>query len=259
MEEPANIQKLLALRKLTRLMSDLLRGQMKEYLSTLAPLLRPKVVFGDYIQGDTKEMVKGADKAFNELQSLYETVASGKPFFLTKELKPPFEIISSAIEFTPMEYNHRIDTDRGSKTVTVTKPLKWVLNYAGFTPGRLGGLLADRGRNADEVQTFLLHFLVMQIVVARQTGITKIFDALHFPFSIGYQDEFGKLPLTFISSSVSTQLPPDAVILQSTELSGMDAFEEIVNLEDIARIRNPLKEQLLGMATEQVGGPTISE
>jgi hypothetical protein len=253
--EEANIQRLLALRKLTRLMSDLLRGQLKEYLATLAPLLRPKMVFGEYIQGGAKEMVKGADKAFAELQGLYEGVAGGKPFFLSKELKPPFEIISAAIEFTPTEYDHHIETGKGSKAVTVTKPLKWVLNYAGFTPARLGRLLADRGRNADEVQAFLLHALVMHIVVSRQTGIAKILDALHFPFSTGYQDEFGKLPLTFISSSVSTHLPPDEVILQSTELSGMDAFEEIVNLDDIARIANPMKEQLLRLAEEQVGNP----
>src|ERR1700759_4722111 len=136
MQKSTDVQKLLMLRKLTRSMSDLLRNQMKEYLSTLAPLLRPRVVFGDYIQGGPKEPVKGADKAFSELQSLYESVAAGKPFFLTKELKPPFEIISSAIEFTPMEYRHRIDTDRGSKMVVVNKPLKWVLNYGGFTLAR---------------------------------------------------------------------------------------------------------------------------
>lgn len=245
MEERNDIQKLLVLRKLTRAISDLLRGQMKEYLSTLAPLLRPKIVLGDYVQGSTKELVKSADKAFKELQSVYETVATAKPFFLSKELKPPLEIISTTIEFTPMEYSHVIQTDSGSKTVTVTSPLKWVLNYSGFTAGRLRELLADRGRNVSEVQAFVIHYLVMHIVVSKQAGITKIFDALHFPFSTGYSQEFGDLPLTFISSSVSTALPADDVILQSTEVSGMDAFEEVVNLDDIQKIREPLKEQLL--------------
>ncbi|MFP5261311.1 MAG: hypothetical protein ACLGJB_05330 [Blastocatellia bacterium] len=253
MEERNDIQRLLVLRKLTRSISDLLRGQMKEYLSTLAPLLRPKVVLGDYIQGSTKELVKNADKTFKELQSVYEAVATAKPFFLSKELKPPLEILSSAIEITPMGYSHVIQTEGGSKTVTITSPLKWVVNYSGFTPGRLSELLADRGRNLGEVQTFIIHYLVMHIVVSKQPGITKIFDSLHFPFSTGYSQEFGDLPLTFISSSVSTALPPDEVILQSTEVSGTDAFEEVVNLDDIQRIREPLKEELLELVRSHSG------
>jgi hypothetical protein len=32
--------------------------------------------------------------------------------------------------------------------------------------------------------------------------------------------------------------------MESTEISGMDAFEEIVNIADITRLRDPLKEQL---------------
>jgi len=247
MEERNDIQKLLVLRRLTRGISDLLRGQMKEYLSTLAPLLRPKVVFGDYIQGSTKELVKGADKTFKELQVIYENVASANPFFLSKELKPPLDITSSAIEITPMEYYYVVQTTNESKTVTVTSPLKWVLNYSGFAPGRLSELLADRGRNVGVVQAFIVHYLVMHTVVTKQPGITKIFDALHFPFSTGYSKELGELPLTFISSSVSTMRPPDDLILESTEVSGTAAFEEVVNLDDIQKIREPFKEQLLDL------------
>jgi hypothetical protein len=247
MQQREDIEKLLTLRKLTRSISDLLRNQMKEYLSTIAPLLRPKIILGDYIQGSTKDLVKGADKVFKELQGTYESVAGQKPFFLSKELKPPFEIISSAIEMTPMEYNHLIKTDKESKMVKVASPLKWVLNYSGFTPSRLRELLSDRGRNASEVQSFVLHYLVMNIVVSKQTGVTRIFDALHFPFSTGYSEEFGGLPITFISSSVSTSLPADDVILQSTEISGTDAFEEVVNPEDIMKISDSLKEQLLDL------------
>jgi hypothetical protein len=34
------------------------------------------------------------------------------------------------------------------------------------------------------------------------------------------------------------------VIIESTELSGSDAFEEVVSLDDVAKLRNPLKDQL---------------
>ena len=46
-----SIQSLLVLRKLTRAMADAVRAQMTEYLATLAPLLRPQMVLGDYVRG----------------------------------------------------------------------------------------------------------------------------------------------------------------------------------------------------------------
>jgi hypothetical protein len=85
---------------------------------------------------------------------------------------------------------------------------------------------------------------MMHTVILKQTGISRILDALHFPIITERSPEFGDLPLTYISSSISTTLLPDDVIMESTEISGMDAFEEIVNIADITRLRDPLKEQL---------------
>ncbi|MEJ7712134.1 MAG: hypothetical protein WKF84_20310 [Pyrinomonadaceae bacterium] len=62
MEDGFSIQKLLTLRKVTRAVSDTLRAQMKEHLTTLAPLLRPKAVLGDYIQSSAKESARGGEK-----------------------------------------------------------------------------------------------------------------------------------------------------------------------------------------------------
>lgn len=245
MEEHYTTQRLLVFRKLTRAIADLLRGQMKEYLSTLGPLLRPKIVLGDYIESGAKEPAKGADKAFKELQSLYESVAMTKPFNLSKELKPPIEIISAALDITPMEYTYTAKTERESKTVTITSPLKWALNYSGFAPDRLKRLIAESNRSTDELQRFILHYLVMHIVVSQQTGVAQILHALHFPLSSDRAPEFGALPITYISSSVSTIRPPDDVIIENTEISGMNAFEEVVSIDDIAGLQDPLKEQLI--------------
>lgn len=245
MEESYDIQRLLVLRKLTRAIADLLRGQMKEYLSTLAPLVRPRAVLGDYVQGSTRETSKIADTAFKELQSVYETVARAAPFNLSGELKPPIEIISTALEMTPMEYSYEAQTERESKSVTVVSPLKWILTYSGFAPGRLKELLRDRGRAGEDVQSFVLHYLVMHVVLLKQSGVMEILDALHFPVSTGHEADFGQLPITYISSAISTVRPPDSVIIESTEISGMDVFEEIVSLDDIAALRDPLKQRLM--------------
>lgn len=245
MDESFDTKKLLVLRKLTRSISDLLRGQMRDYLTTLAPLLRPKTVLGDYIQSTTKESGRNADQAFKELQSLYEKIASATPYRLKPELKPPVEIINSSLEMTPKEYRYTAKTEDESKNVTITSPLKWVLNYSGFNPGRLTEMLSHRDRNSEQVRQHLLHHLVMHIVVTKQTGVTQILDALQFPIGTEYSPALGELPITYVSSTISTIRPPDHVIIENTEISGMDAFEEVINLSDIAEMQNPLKDRLI--------------
>jgi hypothetical protein len=254
MEEGYSIQELLVLRKLTVTISKLLSEQLRDYLTTLAPLLRPKAVLGGYIQSSAKEQTRaGAERAFKELQSLYEQVAGAKPFNLPTELKPPIEILSTALEFTPLEYAHvaRGGDDDG-KTVTVTSPLRWVLNYSGFTLGRLKELVADRNRSGKELREYLLHYLVMQVVLSKQSGVTRILETLHFPVSTENRlPELGGLPITHISSSITTLLPPDNVIIESTEISGRNVFEEVINIEDIVKLRDPLRERLIEVVRNQ--------
>jgi hypothetical protein len=251
MDESYSTKRLLVLRKLTRAVADLLRGQLKDYLATLSPLLRPRAVLGDYVQGATKETVKGSEAAFKELQSLYETVAGSKPFNLPRELKPPLEVLSSGLEITPTEYAHAARTDRESKTVTVTSPLQWVLSFSGYAPKRLNELRAERSPTGNDVQQFVLHYLMLHAVMTRQTGVTKILEALHFPVSSGRLPALGDLPVVFITCTVATVRPPDDVIIESTEISGMDAFEEVVDVGRMLAMRDPLHERLLEIVKSQ--------
>jgi hypothetical protein len=252
MDERYSIQNLLALRKLTRGMADLLRGQMKELLSTLAPLFHPKVVFGNYVDSESYGSSRTGEKAFKEFRELYHTVAQSRPYNLPLEFKSPLEVINPQLEMTPLEYTHVATIGNESKTITVTSPLKWVLTYGGFSPGRLKTLLAERKRTGDELQQFVLHYLMMHIVVSKQVGVSQILKDLHFPLSSERSPEFGDLPITYVSSAVSTMRPPDDVIVESTEVSGMSVFEEIAQLEDVEKLRDPLKEQLLEIKSSYV-------
>jgi hypothetical protein len=245
MDDTFNTQKLLLLRKLTRAVVDLLRGQLKEYLSTLGPLLKPQIVLGDLVAGGPKEGVRDTEKAFKDLQTAFETVAPTRPFNLPTELKRPVEISSSVLEFAPVEYTHPAKTNGETKSVAVTSPLKWSLNYTGFGPRRLHELLTAKSRSLESIQEFVLHTVLLQVVLARQPGITKILEAVHFPVSTNKRPEFGDLPLTFITSSVSTVRPPDEVIIESTEISGLNAFEEVVSVADITGLNDRLRDQLL--------------
>jgi hypothetical protein len=75
MEERYNTEQLLSLRKATRAIADLLRGQMREYLSTLAPLFHPKTVLSNYVEGPSYDVSRVGEKAFKELQEQYLAIA----------------------------------------------------------------------------------------------------------------------------------------------------------------------------------------
>lgn len=253
MEERYSTERLLVLRKLTRAIADLLRGQLKDHISTLAPLMHPKSVLGNYVGSQAHEVSRTGEKAFNELRERYQAIVQSKRFNLPPDFKSPLEVISPQLEMTPVEYEYVVTDGGQSKTVRVTSPLKWALSYAGFAPARLPTLLTDKRSGRDDLQQFVLHSLMMAAVVSRQTGICQILETLHFPLSIDNYEPAGNLPVCYISSSVSTGRPPDNVIIESTEISGMDVFEEIVNIEDVARLRDPLKERLSTLIQDYVG------
>jgi hypothetical protein len=245
MDEPYSTKKLLVLRKLTRAVADFLRGQVRDYLATLAHLLRPRNVLGEFIEGYGRDSVPGATKAFKELQTIFEGIAPAKPFNLEKELKPPIEIVSSALETAPLDYVHLARKDKDTKPVTITCPFVWVLSYSGYGPRRLREVLADRIRAGDHVKEYVVHALVMHLMLSRQTGVTRVMHDLRFPITSARRDLFHGLPVPYISAAISTVRPPDDVIIENTEVSGMDAFEEVINVEQIPRLRDPLKERLM--------------
>jgi hypothetical protein len=246
MDERYSTKRLLVLRKLTRAIADLLRGQLTEYLATLSYLFRPRTLLGEFVQSGTKETVPGAEKAFKDLQRLYEAVAVPKPFYLPEELTPPVEIVSPAVDLSPVEYGYLAKAGGQSKRVAITSPLRWVLHYAGYSPRRLWDVMADAKRTVEQVQEVVIHGLVMNLMVTRQPGLVKILEGLHFSLQpVRREDLYYGLPLPSLGCAVTTVRPPDEVILESTELSGMGAFEEVVNPEEIDRMRDPFKERLL--------------
>ena len=241
---------LLAHRKLTRGMGQILSEQLLAYVTTLTPLFRQRDVFGAHIQGGSGP-VKGADQALKQLQSLYEKVAYAAPFHLDGNLQSPLMQQTPSLELSPWEYVHVAKAGGESKTVTVTCPFKSIVTYLGYAPRRLQALLNERNRNNGELQAFVLHYLAMHVVVATQPSLTQLFDTLHFPLASGHLNDFGSLPITYIGSAVSTSLPSDELVIESTEMSGMDAFEEIVNTEDVDKMRDPLKERLVELVKSQ--------
>jgi hypothetical protein len=241
---------LLVLRKLTRAIADVVRAQMTEYLATLAPLMRPKMILGEHVEDGTKESTRRSDKAFKELQSLYETVSTAKPFNLPRELTLPLRLVGSGLEITPVDTPHVIKSGTETRTIMVRSPLTWTLTYSGYPPTRLPDLLKAKLQTGDELGQLVVSYLLMHVVTQNSPGLMNVLQALHFPISTTSLAEFGPLPITRIGVDITTRRPPDDVILQSAELTGMDAFEEVVNVQDLTHLRDPLKERLLELARQ---------
>ncbi len=245
------IQSLLVRRKLTRTIAEVARAQMLEYLTVLAPLLRPRVVLGEHVHGSTREGAPRADKAFKELQASYAAVAPTRPFNLPAELTSPLNFAGAGLDITPVDYPHVIGEGSDARTIMVRSPLTWVLTYSGHAPTRLPDLLATRQRANDGLQQFVLAQLLLRVVIDNSPGLGAICDALHFPLTTATTPATGTLPLTRVGLAVRTTLPSDDVILESAALTGMDAFEEVIDLDDLKSLDDPFRDRILALAHDE--------
>jgi hypothetical protein len=246
-----DIARLLTLRSLTKKIAEQFAQQVREYLTHLAPLLQPHGLLGDLVRSG-KGHVKGRDVALQELNKLYQPLARASALNLQSELRPPLDLFASSADLAPASYSY--SPRDGDKAITVTTPLKWVLSYKDLGPQRLRELISNHPRSSgDDLRLCVLHFLAMHMLTQRRPGIAPIFEALRFPLSSAPQQDLHGLPFVLVSSAISTVRPPDEVILQSTQLSGTFTFEEVVNLDDIATLSDPLRERVLGLVREHGG------
>ncbi len=151
----------------------------------------PRSILGEYVQGGAKESVRGAEKAYLQLQSLYASVAKAKPYNLEQELRSPINLENNAMEITPLEYSQIVSSDGQSKTIAVTSPFKWVLTYTDFSPARLQELLANRNRTDEETHRFILHYVALRVALASHPGLPRLFEGLRFPISSGRDARVG--------------------------------------------------------------------
>jgi hypothetical protein len=238
---------MLALRKLTRAAADVLHQQIKEVLSAVAPLLQARVLLGDYVRG-VKEPVRGADQVFREVQAQYDAIVGERPFGLRRELAAPLDLRGTSLELHPSEYHHKASADKTTKSVLVSAPFRWVLSYGGHSPEQLRALLSAVSPSNEEVHAFVLHYVALHMLVTRQPVLTALFRALRYGLQVETQPEFGKLPLVHISAPVSTLRPPDQVIIDTTEMTGSDNFEEVMDLDALKNLRDPLRDSLVELA-----------
>ena len=249
MNQDVDLAKLLRLRKATRAVADYFRGALNDHLRALQPLFSPTLVLGEYIRNTPKQRVRTADAALKELKALYARVGHAKPFRFDDDLRPPLDLFGASAEIAQVTYAYRPAGDAGS--IQVTRPLRWVLTYKGQGPARLVELLTSTSGTARmELQNCLLHCLLMSIIAGQAPGPASILRALRYAVTIEPVERLGGLPVVYITAPVATGLPSDETIMQSTELTGSTVFEEIIDVESILHIEDPIRDAALRLVRE---------
>ncbi|MBT2970655.1 MAG: hypothetical protein B6D72_18130 [gamma proteobacterium symbiont of Ctena orbiculata] len=251
MNETFDIPRILELRKLTRSISEKIETDLSDYLATLAPLFSPAPILGEYVRGGSKAPVKGAEIAFRDLKSRYQTIAGQKPFLLERELSSPLDVFAATPTLTAVEYPYTAEQENKSASLTVTSPLKWYLSYPDQHPKKLLEMLgSNRNQLKDELSHALLQCLTLSLVLEKRPGIVNILQGLRFELQTSHHEGLGELPVIMISCPLMTLLPPDDIIIQNTEISGIPSFEEIININDIRELSDPMQQGILSITKE---------
>jgi hypothetical protein len=240
------IEQLAELRAKTETVSGLLLSQLRGHLETLRPLLAPRRLLGDYVRSSVKEDVVGADAAFRRVRDKYKDIC-GKPFALVPELdEAVVAMMESRFELYPWEYTHEAKNEKESKTMTMTSPLRWALSYtSGYTLSQLRQAIAGKvERRQEEVRQFLVNALVMQYVIAKFPGITRLLNDLRYDIKIDTCTGLGDLPLVTVTSVLPSFRPRDEILLGATRLSGVPAFVELIDFDEVAKMEDRLKLQI---------------
>ena len=234
----------MALRQATDKIAGVLAKRLKDHLAVLRPLFMPRKLLGTYMKSSQTDEVIGSDKAFAELQELYMAVCE-KPFGLAKKLSTPIAPIPLEMEGAPFKYDLSV-SDSGSDVVNITSPSRWVLSFKGeANVNRLRSMMnGEESKQPEIVRQAVINHLAMVVFLNRFSNLKDLLEELRYDVSVLKLEELGGLPVVQLKAPVAAFLPSNDFILQITQLSGIKAFQEIIDPDGLEGIVDPLKETL---------------
>lgn len=228
------------LRRKTEAVSQFLQQQLRAHLETLRPLFAPERVFGKYAGGKTD--VPGTERALVELQQKYKPFAN-KPWDLPSDFETSWlTLVGSALELYPWEYVHAVQ----GKPITMSSPVRWVINFrSNYSLANVRAVLNGKETARQEyLRQFAVNALVLQLVLARNPGLTQLFHDLRFELTSESPAELKGLPVITVVSVLTSFRPADDLIAAATAFSGVPAFIELLDLQALQAPRDMLREKL---------------
>jgi hypothetical protein len=241
------LEKLAEVRRKSDAISVSVRDSLTGYLETLRPLVAPARVFGRFAGGSE---TAGAGKALKSLAEQYEALA-GPPFMAPREFDSDWlKDVSDRLVLHPWDYTHKTAGSGDARDIMITSPVSWILTFhCEYTPQQLRQVLSGQtARRAEFVRTFLTSVLAVKVALEQHPGIAALLTGLRYTVEQRQVPEFGQLTVTTISSCLPAFLPGDDLLLAATGFSGVDAFNEVIDLDAIESLTDPLKEELAGLA-----------
>jgi len=237
-------QQFIQLRKNTEKIADILDKRLKGHLNILRPLFTPRKLLGSYIKSVNMGDVPGSDKAFAELQEQYAAVCE-KPFGLPKKLQIPLSPISSQLDAVPFKYSIYIGNTK-EKATSITAAARWILSYKSECPHyRLKAMISGaETHQPDDIKQSLIEHLIMVLLLKNYKDLAQLFQDLRYEVVIQKLEDLGGLPVVVLKAPIESFLPSDDFILQVTQLSGIPAFQEIIDLDAVEKMPDPLREVL---------------
>ncbi len=251
MSDPSQIaltlQELPDVRRRTEGTAKLLHEQLTQHLDVLSPLLSPERLLGK--AAGAKADVPGAELALSELQRNYKEFVP-KPFELPSELDHQWlTLIGNRLKLHRWEYIHPAKSGEQTVPITMTSTVRWLLCYAShYTVAQAKAALSGKEpRRIEHLRQFVVNALVMNQVIAKNPGLVRLFADLRYEIKTEFTPELGQLPLVTITSCLPSFRPADDLLIAATGFSGVPAFIELLDLDAVRAIKDPLKQRIEAM------------
>ena len=243
MSEDAGItlEELLRLRRATQVVADATRAELQGHLDTLAPLLRPKLLLGDFIAGESSEARPQAEAGYRELCERFASVAQ-RPFRQSPNLPKPLPAIRVRLELHPLEEPVSV----AGKSLTVVYPFAWAFTYPGACSlGELRAMLSGaEERKDDEIRQFLLHCCILSMQLERAPKAVELLGALRYQLGTETLVGLGELRVPVVRSAILSTRPGAQVMADAADMAGQSTFSEVIALERARALEDPLQRRL---------------
>ena len=99
-------------------------------------------------------------------------------------------------------------------------------------------------RRPEHIRQFVVNALVTQLIITHTPGLAPLFTDLRYQLQNESMPDLPKLPLTTITSGLPSFRPGDDLILAATNFSGVPAFIELIDINALPELRDPLKTRI---------------
>lgn len=246
-QKQLTLAELPSLRRRTESTAQLLHDQLVQHLEVLRPLLAPERLLGKLV--GVKTEVVGADVAYAELQKRYKDFA-GSPYGLAADLEAHvLTLIGTRLKLSRWEYVHQASANGENVAITMTSTVRWVLSYgSNYTEAQAKAVLAGKEASRPEyLRQFVVNALVLNQVVTKNPGLVQLLADLRYEVKTDFSPELGPLPLVTIACCLPSFRPADDLLVAATGFSGVPAFIELLDLDAVAAIQDPLKKKIESM------------